>query len=576
MTSTPSAVDEPDDTAPQRAWRTFGLCALAAAAFVAAFPPIDAWPLVVAAPWALAIAAAGAQSTRMALGCTFVTSFVQWFVLHAWIAEVTIVGWPVLAAYLAVTTLLFVWIVRRLRRRGPSVRWPFTLIVPIAWTAVEVFRGSVFMDGYPWFMAAHPLIGFPTIVQGADLFGVYGLSAMVACVAGAAADATTAWRGRTSPRTAFVCLGAAGLICVASIIYGACRLSQTSAVSDGPVLLAIQTNLPQSNKKRWTPEEQRRDLPSFVRLTLDALEATDRRADIVIWPETMVPGFGFEPVTTAFLSELATNERIGPGDQWVRFMLDAVQLFDRPLIVGSPCRIDLGVAEGEDGKVWTWSRSYNSAYLLLPGAEPPFQRYDKVFLTPFGETMPYISSWPWLEQRLLALGAAGMTFDLDAADEARRLMVPLGDGFVGIGTPICFEDTVPAVCRRLVWDANGAKAAPILATLANEGWFGAHDAVRERHVQIARFRCIENRVPMVRAANTGLSVHIDSNGFLIGDLPSGRHSLFRQTGWVEARTRLDERVTLYSRIGDVFGHACLIGVLVLLAGTFRPGRTPRE
>jgi apolipoprotein N-acyltransferase len=576
MNSTLRAVDEPDDATPQRAWRTLGLCALAAAAFVAAFPPIDAWPLVALTPWALTIAAVGARSTRIAVACVFATSFVQWFVLHGWIAEVTIFGWPVLAAYLAATTSLYVWLVRRLRRRGPCSRWPFTVLVPIAWTAVEVFRGSVFMNGYPWFLAAHPLIGFPTIVQGADLFGAYGLSALVACVAGAAADATAAWRGRFAPRTAFVCLGAGGLLCVAAIAYGAWRLSQTGVVSDGPVLLAIQTNLPQSNKKRWTPEEQRRDLPSFVRLTMDALKATDRRANIIVWPETMVPGFGFEPATTTFLAKLAANERIGPGDQWVQFMVDAVAAFDLPLIVGSPCRVNLGVAEGDKGKVWTWSRSYNSAYLLVPGAEPPFQRYDKVFLTPFGETMPYISSWPWLEERLLALGAAGMTFDLDAADEARRLVVPFGDADVGIGTPICFEDTVPAVCRRLVWNADGAKAAPILATLANEGWFGEHDAVRERHVQIARFRCIENRVPMVRAANTGLSVHIDSNGFLIGAPGSGRHSLFRQTGWVEARTRLDERVTLYSRIGDVFGHACLLGVLVLLAGTFRTSRTSRE
>jgi apolipoprotein N-acyltransferase len=110
--------------------------------------------------------------------------------------------------------------------------------------------------------------------------------------------------------------------------------------------------------------------------------------------------------------------------------------------------------------------------------------------------------------------------------------------------------------------------------LSNEGWFGDYDGNRLAHVQMARFRCIENRIQMVRAANTGGSVHIDSNGIIIAVAGDGRNDL-REAGWVMATTSVDDRFTFYSRVGNVLPLSCLTVLLLIAASTWLPTRKTR-
>ena len=147
-----------------------------------------------------------------------------------------------------------------------------------------------------------------------------------------------------------------------------------------------------------------------------------------------------------------------------------------PFIVGSACYT--GLAADVERDRWTWDAHYNSAYLVEGRAATA--RYDKVLLTPFGEVMPYISKWAWLEDRLLALGAEGMTFTLDASDGIERLPLPSAAGTIEIATPICFEDAVPRVIRRMTHE-GGRRRAVVLVNLSNDGWFGDHDAGRAQH-----------------------------------------------------------------------------------------------
>jgi apolipoprotein N-acyltransferase len=283
--------------------------------------------------------------------------------------------------------------------------------------------------------------------------------------------------------------------------------------------------------------------------------------DLVVWPETMLPVRGLEAEIRRVLHRWRQDDELAFADA----MLGLVRDLDVPFLVGSPSFAGLDVDEAK--REFTWTAHYNSAYLIdVDGA---LQRYDKHFLTPFGEVMPYISAWPWLEQRLLALGASGMSFTLDASPEIRRLR--LGDD-LALATPICFEDAVGRVCRRMVYE-DGAKRADVLINLSNDGWFGTHDAGRVGHVQIARFRCIENRVPMVRCANTGLSVSIDSSGRVAGVVGEGgtRYGEPRRAGWLEAPVRLDERHTVYGRIGEAWPWTCLVATLVLTLAA-GPGR----
>ena len=175
--------------------------------------------------------------------------------------------------------------------------------------------------------------------------------------------------------------------------------------------------------------------------------------------------------------------------------------------------------------------------------------------------MPYISAWPWLEARLLAIGAAGMAFDLDPGRWAGplRLASSASDGaeILGVATPICFEDTVPDICRRLVW-SEGRRQASVILNVSNDGWFGSWAPARESHFEFSRFRAIENRTPMVRVVNTGDSGWIDSDG-RIRDRLSGP-----EAGWLLARPRLDDRRPIYARVGELPATLWAGGLLVLL------------
>lgn len=168
---------------------------------------------------------------------------------------------------------------------------------------------------------------------------------------------------------------------------------------------------------------------------------------------------------------------------------------------------------------------------------------------------------------MLDLGARGMSFNLSSnpdihifspADPAAPSRLP------AFATPICFEDTVAAVCRRMVWADAATKRAPLLVNLSNDGWFTDYDECRSLHAQLARFRCIENRVPMVRVANTGYSLAFDSCGRITHRIGSGRYGESRQAGSLLATVKLDARVTLYGRIGDLFAWLCLAISLLLV------------
>jgi apolipoprotein N-acyltransferase len=104
--------------------------------------------------------------------------------------------------------------------------------------------------------------------------------------------------------------------------------------------------------------------------------------------------------------------------------------------------------------------------------------------------------------------------------------------------------------------------------ISNDGWFNASAADRRYHAQIARFRCIENRLPMVRCVNTGMTVHIDSCGRLVAAAGGDGYGVANRSGWMLANVQVDARVTLFGRIGNVLPAICLWLAFLMLAATF--------
>lgn len=549
--------------------RTVALLVLGGVAMWLAYPPAGLALLTWIPPCALG-AVAGILATerverRWRLYATvWLVSALKWWALNAWLVQVTPVGMVALSFYGAAYDVLSVWLLVRADRACRS-RVPWALLLPLALGASEALRSLVLFDGYPWFRAGHPLADWPVWIQCCDLGGEILATLLVGCVAGAVLDLRM---GRLQHRARWVGPALAGLAAAAAFAYGAFRLGQAPQQA-GPGVLAVQTNLSTSNKLAWTPDQQMVDVSSFAALTVQgAIQATREGQSFAIaaWPETMMGGYGLE------LETLAMMDRDGyfPGSRFQRMASRISENLGVPLIVGSPVFLNMRV--GTEGH-WAWDHQYNSAYLVTTSA-PPYARYDKLFLAPFGETMPYIRAVPGLQNALLSIGAQGMRFDLEAGAAPVRFRLPwrTPDGQVGtvrVVTPICFEDAMSWVCRDLVYEqtpSGRVRAADLMVNLSNDGWFGWFDGGRAQHVQIACFRCVETRTPMVRVANTGMCAGIDSSGRVVNAPPASRTAT-----WLVADPPLDTRTPLFALIGDAVSWAVMAaGAALALLSFARP------
>ncbi len=183
-------------------------------------------------------------------------------------------------------------------------------------------------------------------------------------------------------------------------------------------------------------------------------------------------------------------------------------------------------------------------------------------LVPFGEYFPLIDTIPWLaaltpygNQKLHSLTAG-----------QKPLALPLGPYRLAVS--ICFEDTVPHVIRQSFTGENAADQPDVLINLSNDGWFHG-SAELDMHLASGVFRAIENRVPLARAVNTGLSALVDGNGEI-------RESLAKEfKGVLSVTVPLDRRTSYYSMWGDWLGLTCLaISIGLLPLAVLRRSGTP--
>ena len=558
----------------------FGFSLGHAVLFALMLPPFDLWVLTFLAPLPLAWVAINARSSRIGISAAVAAQLVMWLWLLRWVVPVTAVGYPALAIYLAIWGGVFVAILRFLQRNPFVRKAPMVLLLPLVWTAVEFFRGDVLFDGYPWYLLAHPLIAWLPMVQSADLFGTYFVGFLIAMTSGALLDVVLALASRSSigRRTLVIAVLLGLSVPLANLVYGWWRLSQPVEVAMGPKVLAIQTNLPQDNKVGWDEEAQQKDVPEFIERTREAVARYSKafgKPDLVVWPETMVPGLGFEPDLLENLRAI----RLEKFYRWPDAVLALSRELEIPMLVGIESWVNTKlVPEGNRVRVER-QFTYNSAVLLQ--GDSPFQRYDKFFLTPFGETMPYISAWPWLERLLLNIGVgANLSFELDSNPDINVLELQWqpdagGVSVARLATPICFEDTVARLCRRMAYQ-NGEKRIDAFVNISNDGWFNTSVADRKLHAQIARFRCIENRVPMVRCVNTGMSIWVDSGGRLIAAAGGDGYGVAHRADSLAVRLIFDPRVTLYGRVGELWPWACLAIVAISVVWIFISSRQEKK
>jgi len=555
-----------------------------AALLIIAFPPFSLWGFALIAPAPLVWIGlrAGSAPKRAALFAALgVVPF--WAFEQRWAFVSTSVGFFPMLAMLATYSGLFVWTLARLTRRWP--RLPRWISVPVVWGGIELFRGAVLWGGYPWFLAAHPLIDAPVLPQAASVVGAYGVSVLLAGLIGA---------GFELPRCRV--RACASFAVIAVVWLGLAWVGTIAPATGGELRVAVvQTNVPQSNRTGWDAVERLEALDVLTRLSRAA--AADS-PNVIVWPETMFPGLAIEPDAVEALRayDIAGFSRFPPAEAAARvealetvdelpvgfgvgadgartlalpyaevadYVFELQRMLGVPILLGAQGFDGLRVVPHDDGSVEIdRDGSFNSVFLLRNGRLDA-ERYDKIHLTPFGEVMPYISNWAWLEQTLLriGLGASGMHFELDAGTRP----VVFGVGGTRIATPICFEATMPGVVRHLVFN-HGARRAGAVVQLTNDGWFYGTDAGREQHLQAVRWRAVELATPVVRAANTGISCSIDAAGRVRERLPA------RTEGVLLAAIAPADGTTLYARTGDAVGWACLGVCVLLLVASFVPTR----
>ena len=471
----------------------------------------------------------------------------------------------------------------------PSPHYPITqrLLAPFAiaavWTGCEWVRGNL-GTGWPWSFLGYTQTPVLAMCQVADVVGVHGVTFWVVAVNAVVAALVVA-SFRVRPVAAPMV--AVGAMLVAVLVYGIVRMAQTET-TPGPRVMVVQANFPQSNT--GNKGASREELVSFhLEATRDALAAevaAGRRVDLVAWSETMMPNLNPKARATA------------RGTDYGLFLEDVYQAlasmcFDyrTALITGGEYAGDLRIHEDR----WIDLDRRNAAYFFEPTGTMSDLRYDKVHLVPFGEYVPFKETIPplyrffmWFspyefDYNLVPGGDDQLTVftlrnDLQATSQPSTASITapaadaattqpatepydldedagarMGPRFV---VPICFEDADPRLVARM-FDGGWNKRADFIVNITNDGWFSQPQL--SQHLQIARFRSIENRAPTARSVNTGISAFIDSVGRVYDRLPA------HVEGTLTSTLPLDARYTIYSRIGDAFAVVCT-GVTALLAG----------
>lgn len=517
-----------------------------------------AWVALV--PWLLVIrysrSAPSAFFWGWACGVGFFTAN-MW-----WLAWVTGPGMIALLMLLGLYWGLAGAIIRGAALLGPhdgsSRRLPTTVrIFGIAciWVASEWLRGTLPFGGLAWQYLGHAQSRFLQVCQIADVTGAFGVSFWVALV-NAWAALFVLNRGRLHGLRHPTLAMAAVLLIVAT--YGFYRFGQKST-RPGPTVLVVQPNYPQSNSG-----EKGAGLDEILRFHLEqtrAALASHPKVDLVVWSETMMPPLNpsalehFHDPSEATLPEVAQARIAALAERSGAAFLVGGMYWGK--------WIDRGAAG------WRQTEERNSAYFFVPGQSAAVLRYDKVHLVPFGEYIPFETTFPPLYKLLLLFSPYPKDYIwlTPGADEALTVFsLKSGWRFV---TPICFEDLDGPLLRRMFRPGAGdsRKRADFIVNITNDGWFRFSEM--PQHLQAAIFRSIENRVPTARSVNTGISGFVDSLGRPYALIPAG------QEGVSVARIDLDDRLTFYTRFGDVFAYICA-GLTTLIAVGALAGRWMRR
>ncbi|HWP40482.1 MAG TPA: apolipoprotein N-acyltransferase [Tepidisphaeraceae bacterium] len=541
--------------------RRLALLVVSALLLFAALAPLGQFHLawIGLVPWLGAVRPA--RSVRAAFVWGWLGGAVFFLLSLGWLWRATIPGTIGLIVYLALFWGLAAALMHRGRllhpghaqRMGGGGLFASAMLIAAIWTATEWLRGYL-LTGFAWAFLGHTQSPLPAMCQVADFAGAYGVSFWVALV-----NAIVFLAIFHPARRAVVAAAAMTLLLLLGVLgYGLFRIAQTrGSTRPGPGVLVVQPNFPHERGGRQ-PVTQQQQIDFHFGITRQALgqasasSTTQPSIDLIVWSETVMPALNIEARTEPGLGGAAFVEQT---HQMLRELTAGhrVALITGGYFVGG-WQGTLGSRRATDIR--------NAAYFYDRWGRQSEARYDKIHLVPFAEFLPLRESAPAIYRVLRWLAAYSVDYPIVGADPSAMTVFILDgvddDRVAGqswrLVTPICFEDTDAALIARMFRPAKNAsgpnhKRADILVNLTNDGWFrGVQQA---QHLQAAIFRSIENRVPTARADNTGISGFVDSVGRAHGLIP------VRTAGTSRHTLLIDDRLTIYTRFGDVFALVCV-------------------
>ena len=374
--------------------------------------------------------------------------------------------------------------------------------LPFIITGLEFIRGTGEL-GFPWLVFGYSQARYPIFIQQASLYGVYGISCWLIL--------TNIIFFKLIKTKTLKHLLALIIAFGLPLGFGLVRMHDSDPGS--AIIGIVQPNIDPNLK--FTRAMREITFKRLIDLSERCNDASQKlygcSPQLIVWPETATPIFlTFPGVYQDRVYGLA--DRIGS-----------------PVFTGTP------IYDHGDREV------YNGAVLIIPN-QGIIEEYRKIHLVPFGEHIPF-------DQYIKILGK----IDVGGGNYTPgNILTVFDNGQFTFSCLICFESIFPGLCHRFV-----TSGAQLLINITNDGWFGKISGPQQ-HNDMAILRTVENGVPLVRSANTGISMVVDKYGRILRE-----SELFTETYLLEQISIRPVR-TLFLYIGNIFPVLCLLMTTVML------------
>jgi apolipoprotein N-acyltransferase len=440
-----------------------------------------------------------------------------------WLNYVTSLGYVFLSAYLALFLGFFGLFLKLFREK---IEYPLLFIAPPLWIMFEFMR-THFLISFPWSLLGYSQWQNIPLIQISSATGVYGVSFLIVMLNAAIADlilsafaeghgckpVNASYKNKKS----FFALLFSILIVACVSVYGLSAILPNDGARGGKEIKisVIQGDIPQNIK--WSEEYSHQIVNTYAQLSIYA--GIDPDISLIVWPETSYPDY----VDTE--SELFEK---------VKNLTDYLNV---PLLVGAVTSQN--------------NENYNSALLISSGGEIK-QTYNKLRLVQFAEYIPLKKFLSFLGNIFPQIGA------FSKGDEYTIFQTPITDNRKpSFAVLICFEDLFPDLARNFT-----NEGAQFFVVITNDAHFKESSALWQ-HFTHSIFRAIENRRPIVRAANNGVSGFIDCYGRPFKILRENG-KILGVRGYATAQIISSDKKTFYTRFGDLFVYINIIYLVVLL------------